>query len=123
MCHLGRASVDAGGPGRVTYAIQEHADFRSDTYKLLVPEIVALIAKEFDDETREKAGDDERVLGMDGHSTHFTPELIEFALERCIKVLGLPPHSTHALAGLDVVCFAKFKTGLKKSIADFEEEN
>lgn len=81
------------------------------------------IKTEFDPKTREKAAGEKHVLLMDGHSSHFTPEVIEFALARNIAILGYPPHCTHALQGLDVVCFAKMKNKLKKSIADFEEEN
>ncbi|KAJ3807406.1 hypothetical protein F5876DRAFT_5729, partial [Lentinula aff. lateritia] len=34
-----------------------------------------------------------------------------------------PPHCTHALQGLDVVCFARMKAELKASISSFEDEN
>jgi len=36
-------------------------------------------------------------------------------------VLGYPPHCTHALQGLDVVCFAKMKDKWKKEITAHEE--
>jgi len=81
------------------------------------------IRTEFDPATSEKACGRKRVLLMDGHSSHFTPEVIEFALERNIAILGYPPHCTHALQGLDVVCFAKMKFEMKKSVADFEDKN
>ncbi|KAF5390901.1 hypothetical protein D9757_003917 [Collybiopsis confluens] len=58
---------------------------------------------------------------MDGHSSHFTPEVIAFAMQLNIRIIGYPPHCTHALQGLDVVCFAKFKTELKRAATQFEE--
>ncbi|KAF8827454.1 hypothetical protein HHX47_DHR4000208 [Lentinula edodes] len=78
---------------------------------------------EFKPATRVKAAGAKHILLMDGHSSHFTPEVIEFALSMNIAILGYPPHCTHALQGLDVVCFAKMKNELKKSIADFEDDN
>jgi hypothetical protein len=35
-------------------------------------------------------------------------------------ILGYPSHCTHALQGLDVVCFARMKEIWKKVIIDFE---
>ncbi|THU87188.1 hypothetical protein K435DRAFT_632489, partial [Dendrothele bispora CBS 962.96] len=60
-------------------------------------------------------------LFMDGHSSHFTPEIIQFAMTMNIMIVSYPPHCTHALQGLDVVCFAKMKTELKNAIQEFEE--
>lgn len=58
---------------------------------------------------------------MDGHSSHHTPELLRYALEHKIIILGYPPHCTHALQGLDVVCFARMKEAWKSAISRFEE--
>jgi len=46
---------------------------------------------------------------MDGHSSHYTPELLKYARDNNIIILGYPPYCTHALQGLDVVCFARMK--------------
>ena len=35
-------------------------------------------------------------------------------------ILGYPPHCTHALQGLDVVCFARMKEDWKQVINEFE---
>ncbi|THU90679.1 DDE-domain-containing protein, partial [Dendrothele bispora CBS 962.96] len=78
------------------------------------------IKTQFDPQTREKAQSRRRVLLMDGHSSHFTEPVIQFALTYDIIVMGYPPHCTHALQGLDVVCFAKMKTELKDAVAEFE---
>jgi DDE superfamily endonuclease len=77
--------------------------------------------KDFDVQTREKAAGQTRVLLLDGHSSHYTPELLEFARDHNIMILGYPPHCTHALQGLDVVCFAKMKGAWKTVIREFED--
>ncbi|KAF7965694.1 hypothetical protein HWV62_42229 [Athelia sp. TMB] len=59
---------------------------------------------------------------MDSHSSHYTPELLTFAKANNIVILGYPPHCTHALQGLDVVCFAAMKQAWKDEIDRFEAE-
>ena len=76
----------------------------------------------FDAETGEKAKGKPRVLIVDGHSSHYTADFIRYARENNIIVLGYPPHCTHALQGLDVVCFAKMKDKWKKEITAHEEK-
>ena len=75
----------------------------------------------FDVDTAEKAGGKPRVLIVDGHSSHYTAEFIQYARENNIIVLSYPPHCTHALQGLDVVCFTKMKDKWKKEITAHEE--
>jgi len=58
---------------------------------------------------------------MDGHSSHYTPELLKYAQDNHIIILGYPPHCTHALQGLDVVCFARMKEAWKEEIRKFED--
>jgi hypothetical protein len=67
------------------------------------------LKKDFEPRTREKANGCTRVLILDGHSSHHTLAFLEFAQAHNIIVLGYPPHCTHALQGLDVVCFARTK--------------
>jgi len=81
------------------------------------------IKTEFDPLMCAKANGEIQVLLMDGRSSHFTPDVIEFAMEHNIVILGYPPHCTHALQGLDVVCFARMKVEMKRSVAQFEDEN
>lgn len=57
---------------------------------------------------------------MDDHSSHYTPELLSFAKANNIIILGYPPHCTHALQGLDVVCFVVMKQAWKEEINAFE---
>jgi hypothetical protein len=77
--------------------------------------------KDFDAQMKDKAGGQTRVLLMDGHSSHYTLELLEYARTHGIVILGYLPHCTHALQGLDVVCFAKMKNEFNHKINKFED--
>ena len=48
-------------------------------------------------------------LLLDGHSTHYQPQVIRFAMERSCIILCLPPHTTHESQPLDVGVFAPLK--------------
>jgi hypothetical protein len=77
--------------------------------------------KDFDKQTKFKAAGETRVLLLDGHSSHHALDLLRYALQNGIVILGYPPHCTHALQGLDVVCFAKMKLAWRDEITRFEE--
>ena len=77
----------------------------------------------FDPETKAKAAGEPRVIVLDGHSSHYSHEFIQYARENNITLLGYPPHCTHALQGLDVVCFAQMKEAWKEEISRFETEH
>ena len=63
------------------------------------------IVDDFDRQTREKAAGETRVLLLDGHNSHHSLDLLTFSHQNNIDILGYPPKCTHALQGLDVVCF------------------
>lgn len=67
------------------------------------------LTKIFNTETEEKSAGRTRVLVMDGHNSHFSLAFLQFCVEHNIVVICYPAHCTHALQGLDVVCFAKMK--------------
>ena len=77
-------------------------------------EIGAEWMKIFEEQTREKADSEHRLLLLDGHNSHFTVEFLQLARLRNIVVLCYPAHSTHIYQGLDVVIFAVFKLLLSK---------
>src|SRR5881394_2303749 len=77
--------------------------------------------RDFDAQPKEKAEERTRILLLDGHSSHYTIKLLEYANNNNIIVLAYPPHCTHALQGLDVVCFAKMKAAWREEIHCFEE--
>lgn len=78
------------------------------------------IERNFDPQTREKAAGRTRILLLDGHKSHYTQDVLQFAHDNNIRILGYPPHCTHALQGLDVVCFARMKEIWKEEINSFE---
>jgi hypothetical protein len=78
------------------------------------------MVKDFDAQTKEKAAGRTHVLLLDGHCSHYTPALLEYARSNKIVILGYPPHCTHVLQGLDVVCFAKMKTEFWREIQTYE---
>ena len=56
------------------------------------------------------------LLLLDGHISHCSPQLIESALRNHVKLLALPPHTTHICQPLDVAVYKSFKTHLSKLI-------
>ncbi|KIO27370.1 hypothetical protein M407DRAFT_38982, partial [Tulasnella calospora MUT 4182] len=64
--------------------------------------------EDFNDQTKEK-NDLPRVLVLDGHASHTGRAFLDRAEELGIHVVSYPPHTTHALQGLDVVVFASLK--------------
>lgn len=51
--------------------------------------------EEFDNLTKDKAGDEWRLLYLDGHCSHNSLDVLEYAASRKICILGYPPHTTH----------------------------
>ena len=49
------------------------------------------------------------LLLLDGHSSHFEPQSIEFARQNDIVIFCLPPHTTHECQPLDVGLFGPLK--------------
>ena len=76
--------------------------------------------QDFDRQTREQAAGRLRALILDGHGSHLTAKLLCYALEHGIEILAYPPHCTHALQGLDVVCFTRLKENWHQTASAFE---
>ena len=53
------------------------------------------------------------LLLLDGHSTHFDPQSIEFAKDHGIIIFCLPPHMTQVCQLLDCSLFKPLKAQLK----------
>ncbi|PCH39792.1 hypothetical protein WOLCODRAFT_67143 [Wolfiporia cocos MD-104 SS10] len=79
------------------------------------------IEKNFNAQTEDKAEGCPHVLLVDRYSLHHTFELLQYARAHNIIILGFPPHCTHALQGLDIVCFAQMKEVWKTEISNFEQ--
>jgi hypothetical protein len=50
------------------------------------------LTKVFDPATKEEANGLPRVLLLDGHSSHYLEEFLEYACKNNIILLGYPPH-------------------------------
>ena len=70
-----------------------------------------------------KAQGKTRVLILDRHFSHLTLTFLQYAITYNIIILIYPPHCTHALQGLDVMCFAKMKCIWQDIVTKFEQEN
>ncbi|XP_071095494.1 uncharacterized protein [Haliotis cracherodii] len=53
-------------------------------------------------------GDKKTLLLYDGHRSHITPHLIDYAVDQGIILFVLPPHTSHVLQPMDVGCFGPF---------------
>ena len=62
-------------------------------------------------------------LLLDGHSTHYQPQVIRFAMKHECIILFLPPHTTHESQPLDVGVFAPLKMHWSKVCHDFYHKN
>uniref|UniRef100_A0A1X7TGB8 HTH CENPB-type domain-containing protein n=1 Tax=Amphimedon queenslandica TaxID=400682 RepID=A0A1X7TGB8_AMPQE len=63
------------------------------------------------------------LLLMDGHSTHYGPDLIKIAAEEQILIFVLPPNTTHLTQPLDKRCFGPLKTAWKAVCHEFCTKN
>ena len=91
-----------GGPAGALYGISESgwmdlANFLSWFVKLFVPAVSHLTAT------------GPVFLFFDGHYSHISIELIKQARDHNIRLLCLPPNTTHLLQPLDVGLFAPLK--------------
>jgi hypothetical protein len=57
-----------------------------------------------------------RLLILDGHESHQSLEFRELCEENNIYTLCMPPHSSHLLQPLDVVCFSVLKRAYSREI-------
>ena len=66
---------------------------------------LAWLEQVFDCYTKTKARRKYRLLIIDGHGSHLTMDFIKYCDDNKILLAIFPPHSTHTLQPLDVVCF------------------
>ena len=86
-------------------------------------EIALRYLQRFDEATKDRADGDYQLLVFDGHSTHLSFEFIEYALDNKIILLCYPPHTSHALQGLDVVIFGHLKENWVEACDDFSSSH
>jgi hypothetical protein len=59
-----------------------------------------------------------RLLILDGHGSHSTPEFDQYCTDNQIITLCMPPHSSHLLQPLDVACFSPLKAAYSRLISN-----
>ncbi|EAQ87051.1 hypothetical protein CHGG_08304 [Chaetomium globosum CBS 148.51] len=69
----------------------------------------AWLREVFEPQTRNRTVGRYRLLILDGHGSHSTPEFDKFCTEHRILTECMPSHSSHYLQPLDVSCFAVLK--------------
>ena len=63
------------------------------------------------------------LLLLDGHSSHYQPELISYAREFGIILFCLPPHTTHESQPLDASVFKSLKQNWQHTCHNFIQSN
>lgn len=63
------------------------------------------------------------LLILDGHTSHITINVIEFARANEIHLLCLPSHTSHVLQPLDVGAFKSFKSFFSKVCTQYMAKN
>jgi hypothetical protein len=63
------------------------------------------------------------LLMLDGHSSHYQPDLVRFAKEHEIILFCLPPHTTHESQPLDTTVFGPLKQHWRNACHDFMQAN
>ena len=63
------------------------------------------------------------LLVLDGHGSHITIDVIEYARSKEIHLLCLPSHTSHILQPLDVGVFKSFKSFFSKACRQYMAKN
>jgi hypothetical protein len=63
-----------------------------------------------------------RLLILDGHESHLNQDFKDYCLEHGILTLYMPPHSSHVLQLLDVVCFSPLKCKYSQRVRDLARQ-
>ena len=63
------------------------------------------------------------LLLMDGHSSHYSPDVIRMAAEEKVILFTLPPHTTHLTQPLDRGAFSPLKVYWRQICHDFYTKN
>ncbi len=74
--------------------------------------------KHFDRHTKARQAGGYRLLILDGHESHLNQDFKDYCLEHKILTLCMPPHSSHVLQPLDVVCFSPLKRKYSQRVRD-----
>jgi hypothetical protein len=74
--------------------------------------------KHFDAHTKVRRVGRYRLLILDGHESHLNQDFKDYCKENNILTLCMPPHSSHILQPLDMVCFLPLKRKYSQRVQD-----
>ena len=74
------------------------------------------LSRIFEPHTRTKARGKPRLLLLNGHHRHLTPEFMEYCKEQQIVVLCLLAHTTHLTQPMDVATFSSVKHWFRQEV-------
>ena len=63
------------------------------------------------------------LLLLDGHSSHYCPEVIKACAAEEVIILALPPNTTHIIQPLDRGCFSPLKSQWKEVVQSYMAKN
>lgn len=72
----------------------------------------------FEEQTRPKDPDEQRVLLYDNYGSYTFKEFIVFVTKHKIKVQGLQPHTSHFIQPLDVILFQQYKYYYRRAVIE-----
>ena len=74
--------------------------------------------KHFNQHTAARTAGVYRLLILDGHSSHATPEFDQYCAENKIITLCMPPHTSHLLQPLDMSCYSPLKRAYGREVEE-----
>jgi hypothetical protein len=77
------------------------------------------LSEVFEPNTASKSIGKYRLLILNGHGSHATPQFDQYCSNRSIITLCMPPHSSHLLQPFDVGCFSPLKRAYGTQISGF----
>ena len=78
--------------------------------------------KHFNQHTAARTAGVYRLLVLDGHSSHATPEFDQYCADNKIITLCMPPHTSHLLQPLDVSCFSPLKRAYRREVKELARQ-
>jgi len=72
----------------------------------------------FDEGTKRYTQGKYRLLILDGHHSHNTPEFNDYCKENDIIALYMPPHASHLLQPLDIACYSPLKRAYGRQVEE-----
>ncbi|USP78806.1 hypothetical protein yc1106_06231 [Curvularia clavata] len=78
--------------------------------------------KHFNQHTAARTAGDYRLLIVDGHGSHATPEFDQYCAENKIITLCMPPHTSHLLQPLDVGCYSPLKRAYGREVDELARQ-